>query len=257
MIRSLNKLKARKGFTIVELMVVLVALGIILIFAVDEYLRYLDNARITRANADIEELIKAIRLYNIKEEKRFETTIFSPINLGSFVGNYLEKEAPLDPWGNYYRHDPDMGIVYSCGPNKKSEVDSQITESDDIVQNYLPKDLFITRAEYVDVNLNNHLDFNDYVELTFSKPATVEENCIGLDFDTTNPEKALGTVSIKSVENNPMKARITFIPPIQSQVVVGETCILPRKFIESIHDKTPAQQRLQRFDNMRIVKKKK
>ena len=76
-----------------------------------------------------------------------------------------------------------------------------------------------------------------------------------LDFETSNPEKALGTVDIKA-EKDPFKARITLIPPIVSHIVIGETCIFPREFIESIYDRSPAHQRLQKFDNMKIEKRK-
>ena len=256
MIDCLNKHKNIKGFTLVELLLVLLILGLILFFAIEEYLKAIDTARIGKAKADIEELIKAVRLHNIKENNRFLVEVFSPNKLGSFVGNYLEKDAPLDPWGNYYRHSPNLGIVYSCGPNKKSEVDTKIAESDDIVINYYPKELFITKAEYVDLNQNNQIDFNDYIELTFSRPAIIDD-ALGLDFDTANPEKALGTVSIKGDEKNPLKARITLIPPIPSHFVIGETTILPREYIESIYDYSPAHLRLQRFDALKITKRKK
>lgn len=255
MIDCLNKHKNIKGFTLVELLLVLLILGLILFFAIEEYLKAIDTARIGKAKADIEELIKAVRLHNIKENNRFLVEVFSPNKLGSFVGNYLEKDAPLDPWGNYYRHSPNLGIVYSCGPNKKSEVDTKIAESDDIVINYYPKELFITKAEYVDLNQNNQIDFNDYIELTFSRPAIIDE-AIGLDFDTANPEKALGTVSIKADEKNPLKARITLIPPIASHFIIGETTILPREYIESIYDYSPAHLRLQRFDALKITKRR-
>lgn len=255
MIPCLNKLKSKKAFTIVELMIVLVVLGVILIVAVEEYLSYLDSTRITKARADIEELVKAIRLYNIKEDKPFAIKTFSPKNLGSFVGNYLEKDAPLDPWGNYYRHSPDMGIVYSCGPDKKPQVDSLGKTSDDIVVHYLPKELFITRAEYIDTNQNKTIDFGDYIELTFSKPAIID-NAIGMDFDTSNPEKALGTVNISQHPDNTMKARITLIPPIASHFIIGETSILPRQYIKSIYDYTPEHRTLQPFDALRITKRR-
>lgn len=255
MIDCLNKHKNIKGFTLVELLLVLLILGLILFFAIEEYLKAIDTARIGKAKADIEELIKAVRLHNIKENNRFLVEVFSPNKLGSFVGNYLEKDAPLDPWGNYYRHSPNLGIVYSCGPNKKSEVDTKIAESDDIVINYYPKELFITKAEYVDLNQNNQIDFNDYIELTFSRPAIIDD-AIGLDFDTANPEKALGTVSIKADEKNPLKARITLIPPIASHFIIGETTILPREYIESIYDYSPAHLRLQRFDALKITKRR-
>ena len=113
MIDCLNKRKKIKGFTLIELLVVLLILGLILIFAINEYLKAIETARIGKAKADMEELVKAIRLHNIKENNRFVVEVFSPNKLGSFVGNYLEKDAPLDPWGNYYRHSPNLGIVYS------------------------------------------------------------------------------------------------------------------------------------------------
>ena len=256
MIGCLNKHKKLRGFTLVELLVVLLILGLILIFAINEYLKAIDTARTGKALADMDELIKAIRLHNIKENDRFKVEVFSPNQLGSFVGNYLEKDAPLDPWGNYYRHSPNLGIVYSCGPNKKSEVDTLIADSDDIVVYYYPKELFITKAEYVDANQNNQIDFNDFIELTFSRPAIIDE-AIGLDFDTANPVKALGTVSIKGDEKNNLKARITLIPPIATHFVIGETTILPREYIESIYDYSPAHLRLQRFDALKITKRKK
>ena len=168
---------------------------------------------------------------------------------------YLEDKSLLDPWGNYYIHSPEMGIVYSMGPNGKDEVNSLTTQTDDIVVHYLPENLFILKAQYVDANMNNQIDFNDYIELSFSKPAIVE-NAIGQDFETLNPEKALGTVSIKSDEKNPMKARITLIPPIASNFVIGETTILPREYIESVYDYSPAHVRLQRFDALKITKRK-
>lgn len=253
---SLNKKSPRNGFALIELLFVLLVICTLLIFCVDEYMRHLENTRITRARTDIDELIKAIRLYNIRENDRFDVKVFSTAQLGSFIGNYLDKEPPLDPWGNYYRHSPDMGIVYSLGPDRKDQMTvAGEADSDDISECYIPKELFITKAQYIDVNGNNVAnDFGDYIELTFSRPVFLEEP-IGLDFETSNPEKALGTVDIKA-EKDPFKARITLIPPIVSHIVIGETCIFPREFIESIYDRSPAHQRLQKFDNMKIEKRK-
>ncbi len=298
--RCFNFLKNKKGFSLVELLVVVLILGCILIIAVNYYMEYIDTARMAKARQDIDEIVKAIRLYNINEGERFKVEELSPRNLGSFVGNYLEynsvmsvepadknqdksvmdffsnaSETPkdslggfklegralLDPWGRYYQHIPNLGIVYSLGPNGIQEVATttkyeEPIRSDDIVINYLPKALFITKAIYVDANQNNQIDFNDFIELTFSKPAIVD-NAISLDFDTANPVKALGTVSIKGDEKNPMKAKITLIPPIPSHFTIGETTIIPREYIESIYDYTPHQPvRLQRFDALKITKRR-
>ena len=295
MIQFLEKTNRNKGFSLVELLVVILILGCILILAVNHYREYIDTARFTKARQDIEEIIKAIRLHNINENERFTVEVLSPRNLGSFMGTYLdynsvvslapaEEEgdrdifyfkkdekasgtvgdyntkgnALLDTWGHYYRHSPNLGIVYSLGPNGKDDTTTKTLEkkeNDDIVVNYLPNNLFILKAEFVDANQDNQIGFNDYIELTFSKPAIVD-NAIGQDFETTNPEKAFGTVSIKSDEKNPSKARITLIPPIVSNIVIGKTTILPREYIESIYDYSPNPIRLQRFDSLKITKRK-
>ena len=292
----LEKTNIKRGFSLVELLVVVLILGCILILAVNHYREYIDTARFAKARQDIDEIIKAIRLHNINENERFTVEVLSPRNLGPFIGTYLdfnsavslapaEKEgdrniwyekkegvasgtlggyqnegnALLDPWGHYYRHSPNLGIVYSLGPNGEDETITSTLEfkkKDDIVVYYLPNNLFILKAEFVDANQDNQIGFNDYIELTFSKPAIVE-NAIGQDFETANPEKALGTVSIKSDEKNPSKARITLIPPIASNIVIGKTTILPREYIDSIHDYSPNPIRLQRFDSLKITKRKK
>ena len=293
MVYCLNKIKSNKGFSLVELLVVILILGCILIIAINHYIGYIDTARIAKVRQDIDEIIKAIRLYNINENDRFKVEVLSPENLGSFVGNYLEYNSTLslapskgeesdfdfsinnqkatdslggykldnkslvDPWGNYYRHSPNLGIVYSLGPTGENEIleNPESDKYDDIVVNYLPKALFILKAEYVDANRDNIVDFNDYIELTFSKPAIIN-NAIGQDFETANPKKAFGTVSIKGDEKNPQKARITFIPPIVTNITIGETTIVPREYIESIYDYSPTPIKLQRFDNIKITKRK-
>ena len=114
--------KKNRGFALIELLCVILVIACLLIFAVDEYIRYIAQTRITRANVDIDELIKAVRLYNIKESNRFEVDVFMPNKLGSFIGRYLDKEPPMDPWGKPYKHSADMGVVYSMGPDGKDSV---------------------------------------------------------------------------------------------------------------------------------------
>ncbi len=244
-----------KGFALIELLVTMLIISALLIFAIEEYRRYIASTRITRARADIDELIKAVRLYNIKETRQFETEVFSPPALGTFIGTYLEKEPPRDPWGVYYLHDPKQGIVFSCGPDGRPQTTNVASESDDVAVYYLPQSFFITRAEYVDTNLNNVVDISDYIDLTFSRPAQMKEP-LGIDFETDFPKKALGSAMIRPGDNH-YKARIDFAPPISPSVIPGQTKLFPREYIESIVDYSPQPQRLGKVDNLVIEKRKK
>jgi len=249
------KRRFARGFALIELLVTLLIISALLIFAIEEYRRHIASTRITRARADIDELVKAVRLYNIKESRQFETEVFSPQALGTFIGTYLEKEPPRDPWGVYYLHDAKQGVVFSCGPDGRPQTTNIASESDDIAVYYLPQTFFITRAEYVDVNLNNLVDVNDYIDLTFSRPAQLKEP-LGIDFETDLPKKALGSAMVRAGDNR-FKARIDFAPPIAPTIVPGQTKLFPREYIESIADYSPNPQRLGRVDNLIIEKRKK
>ena len=253
--KHLNGLNGKAGFTLIELMVVLVIIGTILMFAVDEYVRYMAEARVTRAKADLNEFAQAIRLHNIREEKAFDVSIFSPEYLKSFVGTYLEKEPPLDPWGNVYLHDSDQGVVYSKGPNGLDDIRKVATETDDILVRYLPETLFMTRAEYFDSNLNNIADYGDYIEVRFSRPANIKD-ATAVDFRTSNPEKALGSAFIQKTKD-PSRLRIVFSPPVMPQLIPGETTIYPRDFIDSIVDYSPEEKPLIKSEEILIKKRKK
>lgn len=246
---------AREGFSLIELMVVLLIISTLLIFAVEEYKRYIAEARATRARADIEELVKSVRLFNIREPRNFDLSVFSPQILGNFVGTYLEKEPSRDPWGNFYQHSANLGVVFSCGPDGKAQTTTVATSSDDIVVGYLPAGFFITRAEYVDANLNNLIDFGDYVDVRFSRPAKLIEPMV-IDFSTRDPEKALGSAIIQPGDNV-FSVRIVFSPPFLATIKPGETRLFPRDFMTSIVDMSPEPRGLQKQEGVIIEKRKK
>jgi len=252
-IKEHNK-PSNSGFTLIELLVSLLIISTLLIFAVEEYKRHIETARIGRARADIEELAKSIRLYNIRENQNFGIGTFSPQLLGPFIGNYLEKEPPRDPWGNYYRHDADTGIVFSVGPDGMSQSTTIATWTDDVVMSYLPATFFITRAEHVDTNLNNLIDFGDYIDVRLSRPAQLI-NPVVIDFETANPAKALGSARIKPGDTR-FNLKIEFAPPDAPTLVPGETRLFPREYIESIVDLSPKPQPLQRQEGVIIEKKR-
>jgi general secretion pathway protein G len=121
---SLCKVPARKhqqGFTLIELMVVLVIIGVLAALIIPNVLERADDARITAAKTDISNLSQALKLYKLDNqnyptaEQGLQALVSRP-TLGTPPMNwkpYIEK-LPLDPWGHPYQY---------LNPGIKSEVD--------------------------------------------------------------------------------------------------------------------------------------
>ncbi len=109
---SKKKLDAR-GFTLIELMVVLVILGVLASLIVPRIMSRPEEARRIKARVDIQSLETALKLYNL-DTGDYPTTeqglqaLIEPPSVGVLAtkwrdGGYLEKrKIPKDPWGNDY-----------------------------------------------------------------------------------------------------------------------------------------------------------
>ncbi len=243
------------GFSLIELLVVVFILGGILIFAADQYISDVEYVRKKRAMTELEEIAKTIRLYNIREDRPFTVATLSASSLGSMIGTYFEKEPPADPWGRAYRHNAELGVAYSIGPDAIDGFKEPAADSgDDVAAWYLPRGFFITKAEWVDVNKNINVDFGDYIEVFFSRPGKVL-NPTPFDFLTGKPEKALGSAVIGSSEKT-QSIQIILSPPVMGKLKVGETTIRPRPFIESIRDFSAVPQILDSSVEVPIIRRK-
>ena len=117
--------KNDKGFTLIELMVVIVILGILAGLIVPRIMSRPDEARQTKARIQIESLETTLKLYKL-DNGSYPTTeqglqaLVEPPEVGELAkkwreGGYLEKgKVPRDPWGNDY--------LYLC-PGTKGEYD--------------------------------------------------------------------------------------------------------------------------------------
>jgi general secretion pathway protein G len=112
---------AQAGFTLIELMVVLVIIGVLAALIVPNVLERADDARVTAARTDVNNLMQALKLYRL-DNQRFPTTeqgLQALINKPSSEPvpqnwkPYLEK-LPNDPWGRPYQY---------LNPGVKGEVD--------------------------------------------------------------------------------------------------------------------------------------
>jgi general secretion pathway protein G len=120
-VRPIKISRHQNGFTLIELMVVLAIIGVLAALIVPNVLGRADDARITAARTDASNLMQALKLYKL-DNQRFPT---AEQGLGALTlkpttepvpGNwkpYLDKLSN-DPWGRPYLY---------MNPGIKSEID--------------------------------------------------------------------------------------------------------------------------------------
>lgn len=120
--RQLSHIKER-GFTLIEIMVVVVIMGILAALVVPRLMGRADDARIVAAKQDIATVMQALKLYKL-DNQRYPTTeqglealitkpTVGPVANGWKTGGYLDK-LPKDPWGSSYQY---------LSPGIKGEID--------------------------------------------------------------------------------------------------------------------------------------
>ena len=112
-----------RGFTLIEIMVVIVILGVLAALVVPSVLSRTDDARIAAARSDLAAIRQALKLYRL-DNQRYPTTeqglnalvvqpTDPPVPPNWKPGGYLEK-LPRGPWGHSYQY---------LNPGLKSDVD--------------------------------------------------------------------------------------------------------------------------------------
>ena len=102
-------LRGSAGFTLIEMLVVLVIIGLIMGLVGPRVLNYLTDARVKAAKLQIEALSSALDLYYLdtgrypSSSDGLSALVRRPSNADSWNGPYLKGGAvPADPWKNDY-----------------------------------------------------------------------------------------------------------------------------------------------------------
>ena len=99
------------GFTLLELLVVIVIIGLLAAYVGPKYFTQLGKAEVTTARAQMEAFEKTLDNYRL-DIGRYPTTeeglaalMVAPPSAGAkWNGPYLKKGVPPDPWGNPYQY---------------------------------------------------------------------------------------------------------------------------------------------------------
>lgn len=101
---------SEKGFTLLELLVVLVILGLLAGYVAPKYFSQVGKSEVKTARAQIDALEKALDQYRIDvghypgTEQGLAALNAKPADEARWDGPYLKKAVPNDPWGKPYQY---------------------------------------------------------------------------------------------------------------------------------------------------------
>lgn len=96
------------GFTLLELLVVIVIIGLLAGYVGPKYFSQLGKSEVTAARAQIEAFEKALDTFRLDvgryplAEEGLSSLLAQPSAATKWNGPYLKREIPKDPWGNAY-----------------------------------------------------------------------------------------------------------------------------------------------------------
>jgi general secretion pathway protein G len=96
------------GFTLLELLVVMVIIGLLAAYVGPRYFSQIGKSEQTSAKAQIESFRRALDTYRLDvgnypaSADGLQALVTAPANAAKWNGPYLAKAIPLDPWGKPY-----------------------------------------------------------------------------------------------------------------------------------------------------------
>ncbi|HEY4443826.1 MAG TPA: type II secretion system major pseudopilin GspG [Steroidobacteraceae bacterium] len=103
-----SRVFATSGFTLLELLVVMVIIGLLAGFVAPRYFAQVGKSQVKVAKAQIDALDKALDQFRIDvgryptSEEGLQALTTAPSGEQNWSGPYLKKGVPMDPWGRPY-----------------------------------------------------------------------------------------------------------------------------------------------------------
>jgi general secretion pathway protein G len=123
----MNHVRSHRGFTLLELLVVMVIIGLLAAYVGPKYFSQIGKSEVKTARAQMVGFEKALQQYRLdvgrfpSTEQGLQALVSKPATVAKWDGPYLEKTVPLDPWGQPY--------VY-VSPGEHGDVDISSTGRD-------------------------------------------------------------------------------------------------------------------------------
>src|SRR5437867_1282026 len=128
----------RRAFTLIELLLVLVILGILAAIVVPKFAGRTEQAKQAAAVSQIAVFGTALDAFEVdngyypKGKNGLVDLVQQPRDAQSWRGPYLKSEIPLDPWGHPYiyecpgKHNPTSYDVMSVGPDGRANSEDDV-----------------------------------------------------------------------------------------------------------------------------------
>ena len=123
--------KAKEGFTLIEILVVVAIIGMLGAVAVPAYMNYLADARITTTRSIIKNIEDACQMYNMKHGGKYPSQL-SELQEGDDDNPPLLDGGIEAPWGNEIKYERKGKRIYltSFGPDGEEGTEDDITNLD-------------------------------------------------------------------------------------------------------------------------------
>jgi general secretion pathway protein G len=136
---SRSRSRRQLGFTLVEMLLVLVILATLAAIVIPKFAGRSQQAKVTAAQSQISSIELALDAFEVDNgyyPKSLNELIEAPANSAGWKGPYLKKGVPADPWGNPYtyeypgKHNASGYDILSNGPDGRSGTDDDINNWD-------------------------------------------------------------------------------------------------------------------------------
>lgn len=136
-----QQFKSSRGFTLLELLVVMVIIGLLAGYVGPKYFEQIGKSETKTAKAQIDALGKALDQYRIdtgsypSSEQGLAALNKNPGSSEKWSGPYLKKDVPNDPWDKpyIYKHPGEHGGDYDLYSLGKDGQQGGTKESEDVV----------------------------------------------------------------------------------------------------------------------------